>query len=209
MQNLNTGEIRIGASDTVCKYLLIPFLEKFNKQYPDIKIQVINRTSSQINEILKNGFVDLGIVTLPVEDKSLDVDELTEVEDIFVASNKYVQLKGAQLSLQELSVYPLLLLEKSSITRNNLDKFFKQNGLEITPEIELESNDLLVEFARIGLGIACVLKESAMPGMEKGELFQIQTDKKLPSRKLGIITLKNVPLSRAGTKFIEVLKGNC
>jgi DNA-binding transcriptional LysR family regulator len=98
------------------------------------------------------------------------------------------------------------MLEKNSATRHNIDSFLKSLSIEILPEIELESVDLLVEFAKIGLGIAHVLKESAMEAIDKKALFQIETYEKLPQRKLGIVTMKNVPLSQASSEFIKLLK---
>jgi DNA-binding transcriptional LysR family regulator len=206
MKNLDTGEIRIGVSDTICKYFLIPHLEKFNVEHPKIKIQVINRTSSQILELLKNGLIDFGIATLPVKDKNILVKEFITVEDIFVACHKYSALKDRKVTLRELTKYPLLMLEKNSTTRHNIDHFLEQKGVTFTPEIELEDIDLLVEFAKIGLGVACVLKQSAFNEIEKGQLFEVEMAEKLPPRKLGICTMKNVPLSRAAAAFIECLQ---
>ena len=206
IQTLASGEIRIGASDTVCKYHLIPYIEGFIKKYPGIKIQLINRTSSQILGILKNGLIDFGIVTLPVHDYSIRVEEFLSVEDIFVASNRFYSLKGKTSELNELSDYPFLMLQKNSSTRQNLDNHLKQAGMVISPEIELESVDLLVEFAKIGFGIAHVLKASAAQAIEKGELFEVKTSKVLPPRILGIITIDKVPLSRSSGEFINFLK---
>lgn len=205
IQNMDAGEIRIGASDTVCRYHLVPYLEKFNALYPKIKIHVINRTSSQILNLLKNGMVDFGIVTLPVNDDDIAVSEFMNVQDIFVASEKYSDLMDISIDLRDITRYPLLMLEKNSSTRRNLDIYFRSIGTFITPEIELESVDLLVDFAKIGLGVACVLKESAMDALGKNEIFEVLTKEKLPERKLGIISMKTVPLSKASTKFMEFI----
>lgn len=205
VQSMLSGEIRIGVSDTICKYFLIPHLKKFNTLYPNVKIQVINRTSSQILGILKNGLIDFGIATLPVNDKSFSSEAYLEVEDIFVASNKFIGLKEKKLSLKELCVYPILLLEKNSSTRHNLDSFLNRTGIEIIPEIELESVDLLLEFAKIGIGISHVLRQSALSSIGKGELFEINIIEKLPTRKLGIVTINDVPLSHAAKEFIDMI----
>ncbi len=209
MQNMETGEIRIGVGDTICKYFLIPCLEKYILQHPRIKIQVFNRTTFQILNSLRSGSIDIGIVTLPVNDDSVLVEELISVEDIFVACNKFSELKGRKLSLQELSQYPLLMLEKNSATRRNTENFFKMHNIVISPELELESIDLLVDFARIGLVIAHVLKESANSLIVEGELFVVNTIDPLPTRNLGIATMKNVPLSKASSTFIGLLKNIC
>lgn len=206
LKDLQSGEIRIGVGDTICKYFLIPSLERFNQKYPQIKIQIVNRTSSQILQILKNGLLDLGIVTLPVHEKGISVMDFIEVEDIFVASQKFSALKNKTLSLKALSEYPLLMLPGVSSTRRNLENFLKESKIHITPEIELESVDLLVEFAKIGIGISHVLMESAKASMESGDLFPVQTLEKLPKRRLGIATMSHVPLSNATTQFVEFLK---
>ena len=205
MQSYGLGEIKIGVGDTILRFLLIPFLQKFIKKYPKIKLQIINRTSSGIIESLKSGAVDLGIVTLPVEDKDVEALGFRTVEDVFVASGRFAGLKNKAISTQELSQLPLLLLQKESLTRRNLDAFFASKGLSIVPEIELESMELLIELAKIGLGIAYVLKESASAPVSEGELFILQTEDRMPIRKLGIAKLKSVPLSPAADLFISEL----
>lgn len=205
VQNLESGEIRIGVSDTICKYYLIDLIEVFMQKHPKVKIKVINRSSRQIQDILKEGIIDFGIVTLPVHDKNISVQKYICVEDIFVASGKFDKLLNKTVSIHEIADYPLLMLDKNSATRQNIDLILKEKGLDLIPEIELESVDLLVEFAKISLGIAHVLRESAFPFIEKGELFEITLKEKLPLRELGIITIKNVPTSTTSNEFIAFL----
>lgn len=205
-QNLENGEIRIGVSDTICKHYLIDPIDKFIQMHPKVKVQVINRTSRQILNILKEGKIDFGIVTLPVHSTGITAKNYLSVDDIFVASNKFMELSDKRVPLSELSSYPLLMLDKNSSTRQNIDSFFQKKHLNLVPEIELESIDLLLEFAKIGLGIAHVLRESALPFIDRGELFEIKLKEKLPVRKLGIVTMKNVPLSRTSNEFISFLE---
>lgn len=205
LQNLESGVVRIGASDTVCKYYLLPYLEKFNRQYPGIKVQMLNRTSPKILAALKNGSVDLGIITLPAGEKNLSIRELVEVTDIFVAAPKFAAFRNHKIPLSKLAGYPLLLLDQASATRRNLDDFLEKSRIRFASEIELESVDLLVEFAKIGLGVAHVLRESAQAAMERGELFEVETEEKLPPRLLGVATLKDVPLSRAAEGLMGML----
>lgn len=207
MQSLNAGEIGIGVGDTILRYIITPYLQQFIKQYQNVKIQITNRTSPGIIESIKKGSVDFGIVTLPVNEKDIDTIKFREVEDVFVASPPlFSSLIEKNVSVNELSSLPLLLLQKGSSTRLNLDNYFTSKGLKIIPEIELESMDLLVEYARIGLGIAYVLKESSDALITKGELFTLSLEEAIPKRVLGIAKLKNVPLSPAASKFVAKLK---
>jgi len=205
VNNLSAGEVRIGASDTVCKYFLLSPVEKFNAEYPRIKIQFFNRTSPQIREALHNGLLDLGIVTVSGREDRFNLTDLYAVEDIFVAGKRFASLEEKPISLEELSRLPLLMLDKKSSTRSLLNAFLSAQGIEIIPEMELESVDFLVELAKIGLGVAHVLKDSARQAICDQQLFPLRLTTKLPTRELGIITPKGVPLSQAAQKFIDLL----
>lgn len=205
MQILDLGEIRIGVGDTILRHLLIPLIQQFIVEYPKIKIKIINRTSPGIIDSLRSGTVDLGIVTLPVTDKDIVTPEFREVEDVFVASSRFDYLKNRFVTPEELAALPLLLLQRASSTRRNLDSYFSGMGLNISPEIELESMELLVELSKIGLGVAHVLKESVTEMVYTGELFILRLTETMPKRKLGVAKLRNVPLSPAAELFSSKL----
>jgi LysR family transcriptional regulator, cyn operon transcriptional activator len=206
MQNLMTGEIRIGASDTICKYFLLPPMCSFHREYPGIKMQVANRTTQETIQLLKNGKVDFGIINLPVaEDPKLLIQKGPALEDCFIAGEPFRELDGRILSLEELGKYPVLMLEKASRIRNHIDDFTRSCGVEIIPEFELGSIDLLVEFAKAGMGISCVIKDYVKKDLEEREVFEVRLKEVLPQRNLGIATLRDVPLTMAAKKFIGKL----
>lgn len=206
IHNLMSGEIKIGASDTLSKYYLIPILEEFHQKYPDVKIQVTNRTTPETVKLLKGGSVDFGIVNLPLEDKQLIINECLKIQDCFVAGEKYQELAQKELSIYELANYPLLILEKGTNTRKFIDTFAAKHGLMLTPEIELGSIDVLVEFAKIGLGISYVVKDFIEEELAQSLLYEIRLKEPIPERSIGIVLNKDIPLSKAADKFIEILQ---
>jgi LysR family cyn operon transcriptional activator len=209
MQNLLNGEIKIGASDTLCRYYLIPHLEKFHRAYPEIRIQVTNRTTGEIVNQLKSGKVDLGIINLPLDNENqLLVKESGIIQDCFVGGANYRFLAEQELSLQDLVKYPILLLDQGTVTRKFINRFLAGHGVTLVPEVELGSIDLLVEFAKIGLGLSLVVKSFISAELEQGNLFEIKLKEAIPPRKIGVATLKEVPLSAAARKFIEILEEN-
>ena len=206
MQNLFSGQVRIGASDTLCRYYLAPHLERFHREFPEVGIQVTNRTTPETIQLLKSGKVDLGVINLPVAgDNQLLIREGITVQDCFIAGEKFKHLSEKVISLEELARYPLLLLEKGSSSRRYIDHFAARSGTPIRPEIELGSIDLLVRFAGIGLGISCVVKNFIKDELAGGEVYEIKLRERIPPRKTGIVTLRKVPLSAAGKKFIDLL----
>jgi len=202
---LKRGEIHIGANDTISKDFLLPYLNKFHQLYPEIQIQITNRTSSTCIELLQQNKVDLIISNLPNPKitEEMKVQKIYSFNDIFIAGNEFEEIKEQQHSLKMLKNYPLLMLEPKTTTRKFLDSLLAEMGTEITAAIELGSVDLLIEMAKIGLGIAFVPEYCL--NLETDDLFEIKIKEKLPARELAVVNNKNIPLSNAAEKFLQLL----
>lgn len=204
-QNLTTGELRIGVGDTISRYYLLPYLEVFYKHYPGIKLKILNGTTTEITNYIKAGEADVGICNLPIQDERLDVVPCKEVQDIFVCGDKYINMTKATVDVAFLVKMPLIFLEKSTNSRRYVEQYLLDKGMQISPEFELGSHDLLLEFAKINLGIACVVKEFSTDYLERGIVHEIQLAEQIPKRNIGICSLKSVPLSRAAKRFVQLL----
>ncbi|GAB6099609.1 LysR family transcriptional regulator [Halanaerocella petrolearia] len=208
IQEINSfkkGEIHIGANDTICKYFLLPYLKKFHELYPQIHIQITNRTSAKCVELLKEGAVDLIITNLP-NNQITDVMKINEIfsfNDIFIGGVEYNNLNNQELPLTILSKHPLLMLEKNTTTRKFFDELMSKFKIELKPEVELGSVDLLIEMARIGLGISFV--PAYCLDNDKSDIFKLNIKEELPNRRLGVVTNKNIPFSIASKKFMELI----
>lgn len=148
---LTKGELTIGAGDTLSENYIMPYLVKFNKLYPQVIIKMVNRTSLEIIELLKTGQIEIGFINMPLHDDTIIIQECLQVHDIFVSK----QEENKVYSLQDISHAPLVLLERSSNSRHFVDNHFANNGVLLTPTIELGSHDLLLEAAKNNLGKAC------------------------------------------------------
>ena len=200
------GQIRIGASDTICRYFLVPYLERFHRDFPTAHIKVINQTSIKCVELLETGQVDLIVTNYPNTYLSnvSSIHKIRTFKDVFVAGNSFEQLKDLTLSYEQLSEYPILMLDKKSTTSEFLHRLFQQHHLDLVPEIELTSNDLLIDLARIGLGIAFVPDFCISDKMN--DLFIVKTEEELPERELVIAYNEQIPLTKAGEEFLSYFK---
>jgi DNA-binding transcriptional LysR family regulator len=202
---LKKGEIHIGANDTISKDFLLPYLNNFHQLHPEIQIQITNRTSSSCIELLQQNKVDLIISNLPnlkITDQ-MEVQKIYSFNDIFIAGKEFKEIMGQEQSLTMLKNYPLLMLEPKTTTRKFLDKLLSELGIEITASIELGSVDLLIEMAKIGLGIAFVPEYCL--NLSSKDLFEVKIKEKLPARELAVVRMKNIPLSNAAEKFLQLL----
>ncbi|MDD2981387.1 MAG: LysR family transcriptional regulator [Hespellia sp.] len=198
------GQIRIGSSDTICRYFLVPFLERFHKEFPNTHIKVMNQTSIKCAELLETGQVDLVVTNFPNSYYSnvSSVKKIKTFHDVFIAGTAFENLRGKTLSLKELSSYPVLMLDKKSTTSEFLHSMFQKYQLDLVPEIELSSNDLLIDLAKIGLGVAFV-PDYCVP-QESEDIFVVQIKEELPERELVLAHNENIPMSKAVQEFMNL-----
>lgn len=207
MLDMHMGEIHIGASDMTLQFYLLPWLEKFHQQYPNIKVTVTNATTPETLRHLQDGKIDFGVVSTPIHAKhTFQTVSVKKIEDVFVAGNMFQHLKGKVLSYKELEELPIMCLEGRTSTRNYVEQFLKERDVVIKPEFELATSNMLIQFAVRGLGIACVVKDFAQEYLEKEELFELEFDQKIPQRDFCIITDERIPLSEAARTLLKMME---
>ena len=103
------------------------------------------------------------------------------------------------LTLKKLLDYPIMMLSPHSTTSEYLNRVFSSRGVNLSPEIELNSNDLLLDLARIGLGIACVPDYM----VQNTPLVCVPLEEELPPRQIVLVTQTGLPLSEAARTFID------
>lgn len=206
--NLETGYIKIGISTTLTKEFLLPYLEKFHSLYPNVHIQIITNISSELFSKLRFGLIDLIILNLndTFYGNDIDIIKCRKISDCFVANKMYSNLLGENISIKELNKLPLILQLKGSNTRDFLDGFTKNYGVILNPQIELASYSLVVEFAKIGMGIGYVTRDYVKKELNSGELFELNLNEKIPDRYIGIATSKKNMPNFSAKKLIEMIR---
>lgn len=207
-------QLRIAASDTICRYVLVPFFRDLHERFPDVHINILNGTSPHCAQMLESGQVDLIVANSPNESLTgnMQIRPIRDFSDVFVGNPSHypdcftsANGKPRTLTMKELLTYPLLMLSKRSATSSFLHEQFQKHSLELVPSIELSSNDLLLDLARIGLGIACV-PDFCIPQTE-AILQRLTIKETLPKRKLVIAYDEKWPLSLPAQALIEELTG--
>ena len=205
LKTLDDGELKIGASDTISTHFLLPRLEMFHKLYPNIKIKVINRVTTETIELLKNGQIDIAFGNLPIEYENLEVIECMTVHDTFVAGNDYKEYKEKVFTHEDISKLPLILLENKSNSRKYVDKIFLESGQVLTPSIELGAHELLLQLAKINLGISCVVREFSEEYLKNNFVFELKQKNPIPERAIGYCYSKSLHLTPTMKEFMTFL----
>lgn len=206
MMNLTTGEIRIGASDMTLQFYLLPYLEQFHARFPGIKVSVTNGPTPETLRNMENGQIDFGVITTPfTPSKNLVSRKVKEISDIFIAGSDFAHLKGRTLDYSALESLPVICLEKNTSTRRSIDTWLKAKQIELHPEFELATSNMIVQFTRRNLGIGHVMGEFAADAISQGQVFPLTFAEDLPKRSFCIVTNKNGHVSNAAAKLLQMM----
>jgi DNA-binding transcriptional LysR family regulator len=203
LKNKERGSIKIGVSTSICKHFVVPKLKDFIKEYPHIEIKFINKTSFETIKLVEKGEVDICFVSEPSEGDFYNFIKLSEIQDIFVSGKEYYKSLNINDVKEIFSKGTFMLLEKDNITRKHVDHYLTSQNIKVQPDIEISNLDLLVEFAKIELGITVAIKEFIEEELENGSLIALPITPTIPKRNIGVIYHKNMPLSIAAKTFLD------
>lgn len=205
---LGVGHLKIGVSSTLCKYLLLPYLKEFIRQNPHISISISCQSTNDTLKLLEDNKIDIGLIGKPENLKNIHFDFLEEIEDIFVAANDYLRnLKARGIQKDHiLQSSTLMLLDKNNMTRQYIDDYLQENQIIIKDSIDISDMDLLIDFARIGVGVACVIKNFVREDLENGTLMEIPLGFPIHKREVGFAYKTTTKPSKSLAEFIHFYK---
>ena len=201
-RELGVGHLRIGVSSTLCKYVLLPYLTDFVKLHPHVQVTIACQSTNHTLQMLEHGDLAMGLTGRPENLHGMKFYPVRQIQDIFVASREYLEhllvflgqekprsLSGLTLSdsASLLMSGTLMLLDKDNLTRQYLDQYFKDQQLFPENILEATSMDLLIDFAKIGLGIACVIREFVENDLKTGALLELPAPFPIASREIGFV----------------------
>ena len=205
---LGVGHISIGVSSTLCKYMLLPYLSEFIHRNPHISISISCQSTNETLRLLDENKIDIGLIGKPENLKGFHFDFLANIEDTFVASLEYIaNLSERGIEEQNiLSNATLMLLDKNNMTRRYIDNYFQTNLITASETIDISDMGLLIDFAKIGVGVACVIKSFVAKELAKGKLVEIPLDLPIPQREVGFAYKETIKPSTSLESFINFYK---
>ena len=205
LMNIESGTLKIGASTTVTQHVLLEYLDIFQDKYPNVSISITNNLTQELVKLLREGSVDLLIVNLPMKEyKDIEIFPFMEVHDTFMVGKRKKDLVNNKMDLNKIED-DFIFQKAPSNTRNFLNKWLSDNNIDINPKYDVVSFNLVKDMTKMGLGIGYITREFAKKELESGELFELDITPIVPSRQIGIATLKNMIPSFAARSFIDII----
>ncbi len=202
---LGIGHLSIGVSSTLCKHILLPYLQEFIRKNPHISISISCQSSNETLKLLEDNKIDIGLVANPHNQKNLVYYPVSEIEDCFVATPSYIENLNARYdsSSQLLEKGTLMLLDKNNLTRQHTDLILAAEEVQPSEIIEISNMELLIECAKVGVGIASVIRSFVADELFVGELVEIPLAHRPEPREVGFAYKENRNPSSSLSAFLE------
>jgi DNA-binding transcriptional LysR family regulator len=209
INEMGIGHIRLGASGVLMKNVLIPYMKKFIADNPNVKVTAISRSSAQILRMLSDNDIDIALAVKPLNAADTVFVQTKEIHDAFVCAPDYLEkIKKPNSSFNFWRDATIILLDSGNVSRIHIEKYFKDNDITPAQILETTGMELLIEFAKIGLGVACVIEEFVQNELDSGELVKIPIGIPIPSRAIGFATSKAIKPTNVMKKFMKLYEKN-
>lgn len=207
-KSLQSGIVSIGASEVALRCYLLPVLKEYQRRYPGVRLRVSNHATPQAVAALKNGLVDIALVTTPTgELKSLKVRNIKEIRETAVCGTSFLKLAQKAIALRELSQMPIISLGTQTKTYEFYSEWFFRHGLAFVPDIEAATADQILPMVRNNLGIGFVPEEFLVDEDASG-IFPITLKEEIPLRSICLIKRADITLSIAAQELEKmIIKG--
>ncbi len=206
-KNLESGFVTISASETALHGILLPVLKDFHNSYPKIRIRILNHSTPEAIQAVKNGLVDFAVVATPTNVKRpLKEIILKSFQEILICGCRYSFLSKKTWHLADLKDYPLICLGKDTTTYQFYTDVYLQYGLILHPDIEVATADQLIPMITHDLGIGFVPKSFVEENAGKNTIFTIPLLESIPIRSICLVHDPSHPFSIAANKLKDMLK---
>ena len=165
------GTLRLTGGMTVCLYVFPPLLRHLKRVHPRLDVRLTAATAGRSVEEIRAGRVDVGLLTLPVEESDLVTVPVLREELLLVTMPTNPLAKRKRILPADLSGQPFVLFELGSATRRVIDSFFVTEKIEPTVVMDTENVEIIKAMVKTGLGISIVPYQAIAREVRAGQFF--------------------------------------
>lgn len=190
------GLLRLGASTTISQYIISPVLARFHQKQKDIKVNLLNGNTEQIENALINKEIEIGIVEGQSKNQSIKYIPFLKDELVLVCNTKNPFIKQNEISLDDLKTMKFVTRERGSGTLEVIEYALKQVDFKITDlqiEMQLGSTESIKSYLLNSDCFAFMSIHAVDKELKNNELIVLDVEKLSIERYFYIITLLGKP----------------
>ena len=209
LKDCRSGEITLGLSDMRATVLLPFVLPEFRRLYPNVAIRTVESSSKEVENNVRNGVVEIGIIPLYDYGQDLSASVLYDEELLLVSASAVPSHHGATrnwVSLGDMTGKDFILLHRPNRIRRAVDAMFIEHGVKPKSIFESCNNMTVYMMAASGLGLA-IVPDSVVRIMNPMPIPRVYSIGKGGFHwNIGAIWREDMVLSGAHTQLIRLLK---
>lgn len=199
-----SGQVTLACIPTAAFYFLPTVIREFNRQYPKIRIRILDLSAHEGLETVLRGEVDFGINMLSGQSAEIDFTPLVNEPFVLACRRDHPLANQPQVAWREFSDYRLTGVGRLSGNRVLLDHGLA--NLDWRPSWFYEVQHLSTSLGMVEAGLGVVaLPSLAMPAEDHPILVQLPLVDPVISRTLGLVRRHGSSLSPSAEKFVDTL----
>jgi DNA-binding transcriptional LysR family regulator len=181
------GTLRIGASLTIGAYLLPSLISRFVERMPDVKVFSLVDNTDQIEKLILEDRLDLGLVEGPVKSSDILEKPIRDDELVVICAPKHPLSKKKKAAFADLAEFPFIVREPGSGTRALFENAMQEAGITWKLVGVYNNIEAIKQAVRQNLGIAVVPRISIEEELKGGTILQVRVERLKLVRKFNFI----------------------
>lgn len=202
---VETGSLDIAAGEATILYILPKFVERFNKQYPNITLSLRNVTGRNGMALLRRDEADFAVGSMIERVDDMNYFPIFTFDPMLITPRRHKLARLAEersLTLEDISPYGLILPPRHLSTWTMVKLTFEQYNVPYNVTLEAGGWEVIKKYVELGLGIS-IVTNICLTGSEK--LVAIPLDQYFPKRSYGVVVRRGKFLSPQARRFLEVM----
>lgn len=203
------GNISIGVSPNRSLYLLPYFFSDLKDSFPNIRVEIVEKNSQDLEKGVLDGRIDIAIISLPLTNADLDYIKFFE-EELFLVTPKNTEyskkIVDGKIDFTLLAEEKFILLKEKQKLRSVIESVFLKNRFIPNIYLETENQECVLEMISLGMGVGftsnMILKNKRWE--DKIEAFQLNEDGL--NREFAVVFKKNKKINNVEKEFVEILQ---
>ncbi|MGB0326624.1 MAG: LysR family transcriptional regulator [Akkermansiaceae bacterium] len=200
------GRLRVGATHTLCTYLLPTVMQEFRQLYPRCEIHIESGDTSELIELLDQSEIDLVFGMGGREPAWTRFDGIFEDELVFIVSPDHPWAKQGNLEMEEVEKESFLVYARASETYRFLKSTFEEAGFRLRPSLSLGDMGAIKEMAKVGVGVGIVAPWVVQNEIKEGSLVAIPLGIGRRRRSWGLLCHESRQLRMVEEDFLRICR---
>lgn len=189
-ETMESGKLRVGIPSHIATFYLFDAIDNFHKEYPNIEITIISKSTKALLELLRSHEIDFMIDSEPItfNDKDICSKHIKRLSNTFVVSST-IDISSIK-DVKDLENFPLILPITGTNNRTNLDEYFVKNNVEPKNVLNIHTSEVIIGAIKRNLGIGYCIKDLVLDELNRGILKEIKF-KGLPKIGISLVYIKD------------------